>query len=52
MGRPLKHGEGYPDYNTRLFRKDAARWSDDIVHEHVLSDLPPHRWRITLAPMI
>lgn len=41
MGRPLKHGEGYPDYNTRLFRKDAARWSDDIVHEHVLSDLAP-----------
>ena len=41
MGRPLKHGEGYPDFNTRLFRKDAARWSDDIVHEHVLSDLTP-----------
>lgn len=41
MGRPLKHGEGYPDYNTRLFRKDSARWSDDIVHEHVLSDMPP-----------
>ncbi len=41
MGRPLKHGEGYPDYNTRLFRKDSARWSDDIVHEHVVSDVPP-----------
>lgn len=41
MGHPLKHGEGYPDYNTRLFRKDAARWSDDIVHEHVLSDEAP-----------
>ncbi len=41
MGRPLKHGEGYPDYNTRLFRRDAARWSDDIVHEHVVSDLAP-----------
>ena len=41
MGRPLKHGEGYPDYNTRLFRRDAARWSDDIVHEHVLSDQAP-----------
>lgn len=41
MGRPLKHGEGYPDYNTRLFRRDAARWSDDIVHEHVLSDQTP-----------
>ncbi len=41
MGRPLKHGEGYPDFNTRLFRRDTARWSDDIVHEHVLSDVPP-----------
>ena len=41
MGRPLKHGEGYPDFNTRLFRRDAARWSDDIVHEHVLSDVAP-----------
>ena len=41
MGRPLKHGEGYPDYNTRLFRRDAARWSDDIVHEHVLSEIAP-----------
>ncbi|MBU3657401.1 MAG: glycosyltransferase family 2 protein [Rhodocyclaceae bacterium] len=41
MGHPLKHGEGYPDFNTRLFRRDAAHWSDDIVHEHVLSDLAP-----------
>ena len=41
MGRPLKHGEGYPDFNTRLFRRDAARWSDDIVHEHVLADQTP-----------
>ena len=41
MGRALKHGEGYPDYNTRLFRRDAARWSDDIVHEHVVSDVAP-----------
>lgn len=41
MGRPLKHGEGYPDFNTRLFRRDAARWSDDVVHEHVLSDRAP-----------
>ena len=41
MGQPLKHGEGYPDFNTRLFRKDSARWSEDIVHEHVLSDILP-----------
>ena len=41
MGRPLKHGEGYPDYNIRLFRRDTARWSDDIVHEHVVSEIAP-----------
>lgn len=41
MGRALRHGEGYPDYNTRLFNRTAARWSDDTVHEHVLSDVAP-----------
>lgn len=35
MGRFLKFGEGYPDYNLRLFDRRRARWSDDVVHEHV-----------------
>jgi len=35
MGRWLKHGEGYPDWSTRLFHRQAARWSDDPVHEKV-----------------
>ena len=43
MGRYLKHGEGYPDWNLRLFRRDAARWSDDVVHEHVITDASPAR---------
>ncbi|HJW03926.1 MAG TPA: glycosyltransferase family 2 protein [Azospira sp.] len=35
LGRFLRHGEGYPDWNLRLFHRDHARWSDDRVHEHV-----------------
>ena len=38
MGRWLRHGEGYPDYNLRLFHREHARWSEDAVHEHVLAD--------------
>lgn len=36
LGRYLRHGEGYPDWNLRLFDRRRARWSDDVVHEHVL----------------
>jgi len=38
LGRWLAHGEGYPDWNLRLFDRRHARWSDDVVHEHVLAD--------------
>jgi glycosyltransferase involved in cell wall biosynthesis len=37
MGRWLRHGEGYPDWSLRLFNKQGARWSDDAVHERVLT---------------
>lgn len=37
LGRYLRHGEGYPDWNLRLFDRRRARWSDDAVHEHVLA---------------
>jgi glycosyltransferase involved in cell wall biosynthesis len=40
LGRWLAHGEGYPDWNTRLFDRRRARWSTDAVHEHVLADGP------------
>ena len=36
MGQVLRHGEGYPDWNLRLFDRRHARWSDDPVHEHVV----------------
>ena len=43
MGRWLRHGEGYPDWSLRLFDRRHARWSDDPVHEKVLTDAPPTR---------
>lgn len=38
MGRYLRHGEGYPDWSLRLFDRRHARWSDDAVHEKVVTD--------------
>jgi hypothetical protein len=38
LGRWLAHGEGYPDWNLRLFDRRHARWSEDSVHEKVVSD--------------
>jgi glycosyltransferase involved in cell wall biosynthesis len=43
LGRWLRHGEGYPDWSVRLFHREHARWSDDPVHEKVLSDASPAR---------
>jgi len=37
LGRWLRHGEGYPDWNVRLFDRRKARWSDDPVHEKVVA---------------
>ncbi len=37
LGRYLKHGEGYPDWSLRLFDRRQGRWSDDAVHEKVVS---------------
>jgi glycosyltransferase involved in cell wall biosynthesis len=43
MGRWLRHGEGYPDWSLRLFDRRHARWSDDPVHEKVLTNAPVAR---------
>jgi glycosyltransferase involved in cell wall biosynthesis len=43
LGRWLRHGEGYPDWSTRLFDRRSARWSDDAVHEKVLYAVTPGR---------
>jgi glycosyltransferase involved in cell wall biosynthesis len=43
LGRWLAHGEGYPDWNVRLFDRRHARWTQDPVHEHVVADGPVAR---------
>ncbi len=43
LGCWLAHGEGYPDWNVRLFDRRRARWSDDPVHEHVIAEGPVGR---------
>ncbi|MDP1652077.1 MAG: glycosyltransferase family 2 protein [Rhodocyclaceae bacterium] len=40
MGRYLRHGEGYPDWSLRLFDRRQAHWSDDAVHEKVVTNAP------------
>jgi glycosyltransferase involved in cell wall biosynthesis len=45
LGRWLAHGEGYPDWNVRLFDRRRARWSPDLVHEKVIADGPVSRLR-------
>jgi glycosyltransferase involved in cell wall biosynthesis len=37
LGHWLRHGEGYPDWSLRLFHRKHANWSDDLVHETVIS---------------
>jgi glycosyltransferase involved in cell wall biosynthesis len=37
LGRWLSHGEAYPDWSLRLFHREHAGWSDDDVHETVLT---------------
>lgn len=43
LGRWLRHGEGYPDWNLRLFHRDHAQWSVDAIHEKVETALPVGR---------
>lgn len=37
LGAWLAHGEGYPDWSLRLFHRAHAEWSNDEVHEAVLT---------------
>lgn len=34
-GQWMRHGDWYPDRVLRLFRREAGRFSDDLVHEHL-----------------
>jgi glycosyltransferase involved in cell wall biosynthesis len=35
LGKWMKYGGWYPDYNLRLFRRSAGRFSERVVHEAV-----------------
>ena len=35
LGRAMRHSGWYPDYVLRLFRRENARFTDDLVHERV-----------------
>lgn len=38
--RQMRHSGWWPDYVVRLFRRNAARFTDDIVHERVSVEGP------------
>lgn len=48
LGRPMRHSGWWPDYVARLFRREAARFSPDLVHERLLFEGPAARLRAPL----
>ncbi|PMS08922.1 glycosyltransferase family 2 protein, partial [Trinickia caryophylli] len=42
-GTWVRHSGWYPDWVPRLFRRDAARFSDDLVHERLVFEGPAAR---------
>lgn len=38
MGKWIRHGGWFPDYQLRLFRRGKARYEDRIVHERMVVD--------------
>lgn len=43
LGRPMRHGDWWPDEVPRLFRRGQAKFSDDLVHERLLFEGRPAR---------
>jgi len=41
MGRWIRHGDWYPDYQLRLFNRAQGRWQGDRVHESVKLNAEP-----------
>jgi glycosyltransferase involved in cell wall biosynthesis len=39
-GRYMRHSGWWPDYVSRLFRRDAARYEGGIVHDHLVTQGP------------
>ena len=48
-GQWIHHSGWTPDRVLRLFRRGQARFSDDLVHERVLTELGARRGRLTSA---
>ena len=42
-GHWVRHSGWYPDWIPRLFKRGAARFSDDLVHERLVFDAPVER---------
>jgi glycosyltransferase involved in cell wall biosynthesis len=42
-GNWVRHSGWYPDWVPRLFKRDTARFSDDLVHERLVFDAPASR---------
>jgi glycosyltransferase involved in cell wall biosynthesis len=40
LGRPMRHSGWFPDYVLRLFRREKARFTSDLVHERVVCEGP------------
>ncbi len=36
LGRYIRHGDWSGEHHQRLFRRDSGRFSEDIVHEHLI----------------
>jgi len=36
LGRWLRYGGNFPDYQTRLFRRNQGRWNEREVHAHLV----------------
>jgi glycosyltransferase involved in cell wall biosynthesis len=41
MGRWIRHGDWYPDYQLRLFNRQKGKWQGGRVHESVKLEEPP-----------
>jgi hypothetical protein len=41
-GKIIHHAGWQPDYVLRLFKRGTARFSDDLVHERVVTEQPVH----------
>lgn len=47
-GRWIRHSGWYPDWIPRLFKRGAARFSDDLVHERLVFEGPTAKLEGTL----